>query len=64
MNIQHDIDNNEDADVATAGDSNQPKAKEKIRINELDLAIEVGGRDGPNPTRFGDWEKHGRCIDF
>jgi Protein of unknown function (DUF1674) len=19
---------------------------------------------GPDPTRFGDWEKHGRCIDF
>jgi hypothetical protein len=25
---------------------------------------EVGGRDGPDPTRFGDWEKAGRCIDF
>ena len=26
--------------------------------------IETGGRDGPEPTRFGDWEKNGRCIDF
>ena len=25
---------------------------------------EIGGRDGPEPTRFGDWEKGGRCIDF
>jgi hypothetical protein len=25
---------------------------------------EIGGRDGPEPTRFGDWEKSGRCIDF
>lgn len=25
---------------------------------------EVGGRDGPDPTRYGDWEKAGRCIDF
>jgi hypothetical protein len=25
---------------------------------------EVGGRTGPDPTRFGDWEKNGRCIDF
>jgi hypothetical protein len=25
---------------------------------------EHGGRDGPEPTRFGDWEKNGRCIDF
>ncbi|MBD8525266.1 DUF1674 domain-containing protein [Pseudomarimonas arenosa] len=26
--------------------------------------VEVGGREGPEPTRFGDWEKNGRCIDF
>jgi hypothetical protein len=25
---------------------------------------ELGGRAGPEPTRFGDWEKNGRCIDF
>jgi hypothetical protein len=25
---------------------------------------EVGGRQGPEPTRFGDWELRGRCIDF
>ena len=25
---------------------------------------EIGGRDGPDPTRYGDWEKSGRCIDF
>lgn len=28
------------------------------------LAKEIGGRDGPDPTRYGDWEKSGRCIDF
>jgi len=27
-------------------------------------AVEIGGRDGPDPTRYGDWEKNGRCIDF
>lgn len=27
-------------------------------------AREIGGRDGPDPTRYGDWEKNGRCIDF
>ncbi len=26
--------------------------------------VESGGRDGPDPTRYGDWEKNGRCIDF
>jgi hypothetical protein len=25
---------------------------------------EIGGPAGPEPTRFGDWERKGRCIDF
>ena len=27
-------------------------------------AKEIGGRDGPDPTRYGDWEKAGRAVDF
>ncbi len=26
--------------------------------------VEIGGRGGLDPTRYGDWEKNGRCIDF
>ena len=26
--------------------------------------LELGGRDGPEPVRFGDWEKKGIAIDF
>jgi len=25
---------------------------------------EIGGPRGPEPTRYGDWERRGRCIDF
>ena len=25
---------------------------------------EIGGPKGPEPTRFGDWERDGRCVDF
>jgi hypothetical protein len=25
---------------------------------------EIGGPKGPEPTRYGDWERNGRCIDF
>jgi len=25
---------------------------------------EIGGPPGPEPTRYGDWEKGGRCTDF
>lgn len=27
-------------------------------------AAEYGGPKGREPTRYGDWEKNGRCIDF
>jgi len=30
----------------------------------ITLPREIGGRRGAEPTRFGDWEKNGRCIDF
>lgn len=28
------------------------------------LPPELGGRDGPEPVRFGDWEKKGIAVDF
>lgn len=27
-------------------------------------AKEYGGRDGPEPVRYGDWEKKGIAVDF
>lgn len=29
-----------------------------------DLPEELGGRNGPEPVRFGDWEKNGIAVDF
>ena len=29
-----------------------------------ELPTELGGRDGPEPIRFGDWEKKGIASDF
>ena len=29
-----------------------------------DLPPELGGRDGPEPVRFGDWERKGIAVDF
>lgn len=28
------------------------------------LPTELGGRDGPEPVRYGDWEKKGLAVDF
>lgn len=30
----------------------------------LALPAELGGRDGPEPVRFGDWERKGLAVDF
>jgi hypothetical protein len=29
-----------------------------------DVVKEIGGPKGPEPTRYGDWERKGRCVDF
>lgn len=26
--------------------------------------VEIGGRKGLDPTRYGDWEIGGKCVDF
>ena len=33
-----------------------------VHVNEQ--TGEVGGPRGPEPTRYGDWERNGRCSDF
>jgi len=31
---------------------------------EAEMAVEHGGPTGPEPTRYGDWEKKGLAVDF
>jgi hypothetical protein len=46
------------------------KAKPATDSQEKDLPAtdalprEIGGPKGPEPTRYGDWERNGRCVDF
>ncbi len=41
------------------------EAEERRRTRkESELPVELGGRDGPEPVRYGDWEKKGLAIDF
>lgn len=39
-------------------------AERRKAAKALDLPPELGGRDGPEPVRYGDWEKKGLAIDF
>lgn len=36
--------------------------EEKLKTDGV--VLELNGRKGPEPTRFGDWEKKGKCVDF
>ena len=41
------------------------EAEERRRTAQpLDLPPELGGRDGPEPVRYGDYERKGRAVDF
>lgn len=44
----------------------EPKKEtgDDIEVKKQRPPKEIGGRNGPDPTRYGDWEKAGRCIDF
>lgn len=48
----------------SAKDTEKDDAKEAKKPQQAEAPKEIGGRDGPDPTRYGDWEKAGRCIDF
>lgn len=41
-----------------------PRQERPADGQHADRPREIGGRKGPEPTRYGDWEKDGRCIDF
>ena len=39
-------------------------AARREAATEQKRPVELGGRDGPDPVRYGDWEKKGIAIDF
>lgn len=65
-------DNQDDGASQSATKQLTPEAKralEEAKARRKDAAKsdqtnEVGGRKGPDPTRYGDWEKNGILSDF
>jgi len=39
-------------------------AERRAKAEAVELATEHGGPRGPEPTRYGDWEKKGIAVDF
>ena len=48
--------------------TSEPKTADKAKEEQIeklkDLPEEKGGPKGPEPTRYGDWEQNGKCVDF
>ena len=52
-------------DLPPAAQRALAEAEERRRkAGEVKRPVEYGGRDGPEPVRYGDWEKKGLAIDF
>lgn len=41
-----------------------PASPQKTSEKLPERPAEVGGPKGPEPTRYGDWEINGKCVDF
>jgi hypothetical protein len=52
------------AGANTAPELSQDAQNALAEAKAREMAREIGGPKGPEPTRFGDWEHKGRCIDF
>lgn len=53
------------ADLPPAARRALAEAEERRKAAKaLNLPPELGGRDGPEPVRYGDWEKKGIAVDF
>jgi len=52
-----------DGDAFQATDAGQIRPQSAIG-QDLPATEELNGPKGPEPTRYGDWERKGRCVDF
>ena len=50
--------------AALSKHSKQTSKQQTPNEAPLKKPLEIGGPKGPEPTRYGDWEKAGRCSDF
>lgn len=52
-------------DLPPAAQRALAEAEERRKNAQVEaLPPEMGGREGPEPVRYGDWEKKGLAIDF
>jgi hypothetical protein len=42
----------------------EAEARRAAAAKQVNAAVEHGGPAGPEPTRYGDWERKGVAVDF
>ena len=52
------------SDAAKRALAEAAERRAKAEADAKPLPPEIGGRAGPEPTRYGDWEKKGLISDF
>ena len=57
------MDNRDDLPPAAKRALAEAEAR-RIEADKIKRAKEYGGRDGPEPVRYGDWENKGLAVDF
>lgn len=62
--MSKNLDNNKEKQKANAQKALAEAAERKKKIGKSKMPKELDGRDGPEPTRFNDWEKDGITYDF
>ena len=62
--MPHDVQEKEARVAAAAARALAEAEARRAEAPPLGLPAEEGGRDGPEPVRFGDWERRGIAVDF
>ena len=54
------------SDISSSTESKPPSAPTEVTAVPVRPVLDKVPveRPAPDPTRYGDWEKNGRCIDF
>ena len=52
------------AQGTAAQDAETPESVRPGGDKKAQIKKETSGPQGPEPTRYGDWERKGRCVDF
>ena len=58
------MNDNKASSTVPAPPSKAPETEARTAAANAGKTREIGGPKGPEPTRYGDWERGGKCVDF